>query len=113
MATAPSPTASLLFVSGLEREAAIFAGPTAISIYGDAPTLQAKFGQLVDLPLRLVVSCGICGGLDPQLRPGDLVVGTDVVAEGGGITADKTVIVSLARYLANEGQRAVFGRMAA
>jgi adenosylhomocysteine nucleosidase len=113
MATAPSLAASLLIVSGLEREAAIFAGPTAISICGDAPTLQAKLAQLADLPLRLVVSCGICGGLDPQLRPGDLVVGTEIVSDGGSLTADKTVMASLALRLAAEGQRAVFGRLAA
>jgi hopanoid-associated phosphorylase len=97
----------------LEREAAIFAGPTAISICGDPPTLQAKLAQLADLPLRLVISCGICGGLDPQLHPGDLVVGTEVVSDRGSITADKSVTASLARRLANVGQRAVFGRLAA
>jgi hopanoid-associated phosphorylase len=112
MAPAPSSAASLLIVGGLEREAAIFAGPTAISICGDVPTLEAKLAQLADLPLRLVVSCGICGGLDPQLRPGDLVVGTEVVSDGGSVTADKTVTASLARRLANEGQRAVAGRLA-
>ncbi len=113
MATAQSPAASLLIVSGLGREAAIFAAPTAISICGDAPTLLANLAPLADIPLRLVVSCGICGGLDPQLRPGDLVVGTEVVSYGGSVTADKTVVVSLAQRLANEGQRAVFGPIAA
>jgi adenosylhomocysteine nucleosidase len=112
MATPPSPAARLLTVSGLQREAAIFAGPDALSICGDAPTLQAKLARLAELPLRLVVSWGICGGLDPRLRPGDLVIGNEVVSDGCGIRADETVMLSLERRLANGGERAVIGRLA-
>jgi adenosylhomocysteine nucleosidase len=109
----PPTAASLLFVSGLKREAANLAGPDRISICGDASILRAKLSQLADLRLRLVISWGICGGLDPRLRPGDLVVGTEVVSDAGSIRADETVMLSLERHLANAGERVVIGRLAA
>ncbi len=39
--------------------------------------------ELANLPVDGLVSFGIAGGLDPALGPGDLVVGTDVVAPDG------------------------------
>jgi len=110
--TATSAAAGLLFVSGLEREAAILAGLGAIAICGDPPTLRAKLAQLEDLPLRLVVSFGICGGLDRSLRPGDLIIGTEVVSAGDSIGADEFVIRLLDRRLADARERAVLGRIA-
>ena len=81
MAPPPSAAASLLLVCGLKREAAIAAGPDTLAICGHAPTLQAKLARLAGQPLSLVVGFGICGGLDPKLRPGDIVVGTQVTSE--------------------------------
>jgi adenosylhomocysteine nucleosidase len=104
------PAANLLIVSGLKREA-ILAGPACLSICGNAATLQAKLAELADLPLCLVVSWGICGGLDPVLRPGDLVVGTEVVSEAGSITVDKTIMQALQRHLATTNENVVIGRL--
>jgi adenosylhomocysteine nucleosidase len=112
MATATPPSAKLLIVSGLEREAAIFNGPNTISICGDASTLRAKFARLADLPLRMVASVGICGGLDPALRGGDVVVGAEVVSGGESIKTDETIAQSLTRRLVDLGERAVVGRVA-
>jgi hypothetical protein len=49
-----------------------------------AGLLDARWPQLAggaDRPL--IVSAGICGGLDPRLRPGDLVVPESVLASSG------------------------------
>jgi adenosylhomocysteine nucleosidase len=107
-----SPVANVLFVSGLKREAAILAEPGWISICGDPSTLRDKLTQFADLPLRLVVSWGICGGLDPRLRPGDLVIGTEVISDRGHIGVDESVMLSLQGRLANAEARAFVGRMA-
>ncbi|SDR28745.1 hopanoid-associated phosphorylase [Rhizobiales bacterium GAS191] len=112
MAKPPSPAASLLIISGLEREARIFTGPGVISICGDAPRLRTKLAQMADLPLRMVVSFGICGGLDPALRRGSLVVGAEIVSGGERIKADETAARRLERRLADAGERVVLGRMA-
>lgn len=40
--------------------------------------------RLVEAGCRLLMSWGVAGGLDPEMRPGDLVVPSAVVDEGGG-----------------------------
>lgn len=97
----------------MKREAAILAGPGRVTICGDAPTLRARFAELADLRPQLVMSWGVCGGLDPGLRPGDLVVGAEVGAEDGGVRTDAAVASSLERRLADAGARVVVDRMAA
>jgi hopanoid-associated phosphorylase len=109
----PSPVANILFVSGLKREAAILTEPGWMSICGDPSTLPDKLAQFADLPLQLVVSWGICGGLDPRLRPGDLVIGTEVISDRGHIVADESVMLSLQARLANAEAHAFVGRMSA
>jgi adenosylhomocysteine nucleosidase len=107
------PAASLVIVSGLKREAAILAGPGRISICGDAATLRARLGALADLRPQLVVSWGVCGGLDSRLRPGDVVVGSAVVSDDGDIVTDEAVRSSLERRLRAVGARVVVERVAA
>jgi hopanoid-associated phosphorylase len=111
MGTNPPP--DLVIVSGLKREAAIFAGPDVISVCGGASTLRAKLAQIAVLPARMVVSVGICGGLDQALRCGDIIVGTEVVSGSEDIRADTTVAKALEQRLAEGGERVVRGRMAA
>lgn len=103
----------MLIVCGLKREAAVFAGPDALSAYGDGPTLQSKLDQLADRPLRMVVSFGLCGGLDPALSRGDIVLGTEVVSGGQSVTPDAALTEALKRRLVDGGERPVLGRIAA
>jgi hypothetical protein len=113
--TAPAPAApaaSVLIVSGLTREAAILSGPGRLALCGDYRTLRAKLAGLAGVPFDLVVSWGLCGGLDRRLRPGDLVVGSEVVSEEGGITTEETVTSNLARRLVSAGARVSVERMA-
>jgi adenosylhomocysteine nucleosidase len=97
----------------LKREAAIVAGPGRMTICGDASTLSARLAELADLRPQLVMSWGVCGGLDPRLRPGDLVVGAEVVSDDGSFRTDEAVASSLERRLIDAGARAVVDRLAA
>jgi hopanoid-associated phosphorylase len=104
--------ASVVIVSGLQREAAILAAPGRVAICGDAPTLRAKLSELAYIHVDLVISWGICGGLDPRLRPGDLIIGAEVVSPDGAFCADEAVASSLAHRLIGAGVRATVERLA-
>ncbi|MGA8447573.1 MAG: phosphorylase, partial [Roseiarcus sp.] len=110
--TPAAPAASVLFVSGLKREAAMMAGPGRRAICGDAPTLWARLDELADIRLALVISWGVCGGLDPRLRPGDLILGAAVVSAEGRINTDEAVTSSLAQRLIDAGARVAVERVA-
>ena len=110
--TPAGPAASVLIVSGLKREAAILAGPGRLAICGDASTLRAKLAELADQPIVLVISWGVCGGLDPRLRPGDLILGAEVVSAEGRINTDEAVTSSLAQRLIDAGARVAVERVA-
>jgi adenosylhomocysteine nucleosidase len=97
----------------LKREAAILAGPGRMTICGDASTLSARLAELADLRPQLVMSWGVCGGLDPRLRPGDLVVGAEVVSDDGSIRTDAALTSLLERRLTDAGARVVVDRLAA
>ena len=60
-----------------------------------------------------MVSWGLCGGLDPRLRPGDLILGAEVVSDKGAVRTDETVTASLAQRLGDAGARVVVERLAA
>jgi adenosylhomocysteine nucleosidase len=107
------PSASVLIVCGLKREAAILAGPGRTALCGDASTLRLRLAAAAIVRPSLVVSWGLCGGLDPRLRPGDLILGEEVVSGGGAVRADEAVTSSLAQRLGGAGARVVVERLAA
>lgn len=106
---APSPR--LLFISGLKHEAAIARAPDALAICGGGAFVRAKLAEAT-APLRLTVSFGLCGGLDPALRSGDVVIGTRVVAGGASVVADESVAHELAARLRAAGERVSLGAVA-
>jgi len=70
---------SLLVACGLTREARIFArdGVVAVAGGGDAARLEAGLEAAIAAGgVSAILSGGIAGGLDPALRPGDVVIGT-------------------------------------
>jgi adenosylhomocysteine nucleosidase len=107
------PSANVLIVCGLKREAAILSGPSRTALCGDAPTLRARLAEATRLKPSLVVSWGLCGGLDPRLRPGDLILGAEVVSGEGAVKTDEAVTASLAERLAVAGAGVVVERLAA
>jgi hopanoid-associated phosphorylase len=112
MASASIPESAVLIVCGLMREAAAFADQNAFSVCGYGPTLSAKLNALGDLPLRMVVSFGMCGGLDPALRRGDIVLGTRVVSGGETVTPDTGLTQALNRRLLDCGEHPILGMIA-
>ncbi len=91
-------TRPVLAVTGLAREARIAAGPGVITVCsgGDPQRLRALLAAVDGRALRAVVSFGLAGGLDPVLRPGDLVVATEVEATGRRWASDPDLVESLA-----------------
>ena len=56
-----------------------------IGISGARPErAESEAKRLIDAGCRLLMSWGVAGGLDPEMQPGDLVVPSAVVEEGGG-----------------------------
>ena len=108
-----SKSANVLIVCGLKREAAILAGPGRATVCGDAPTLRARLAEAVGLSPSLVISWGLCGGLDPRLRPGDLILGAEVVSGEEVIRTDEAATSTLAKRLGKAGRRVVVERLAA
>ncbi len=98
-------TANVLVVCGLKREAAIISGSGRRTLCGDGRTLRTKLTEEPSPRPSLVVSWGLCGGLDPRLRPGDLILGAGVVSREGGVRTDETVTALLRQRLADAGAR--------
>jgi adenosylhomocysteine nucleosidase len=107
------PSASVLIVCGLKREAAILTGPGRVTVCGDASTLRLRLAEAASLRPSLVLSWGLCGGLDPRLRPGDLVLGAEVVSDEGAVRTDDAVTSSLAQRLGAGGAHVIVERLAA
>lgn len=60
-----------------------------------------------------MVSWGLCGGLDPRLRSGDLIFGSEVVASEGAVRTDEAVTASLLQRLRGAGAGVTVERFAA
>jgi hopanoid-associated phosphorylase len=90
----------VVVVCGLKREASILAGAGCVAVCGDAATLQRRLRDAGTSRPELVISWGLCGGLDPRLRPGDLAVGVEVRSGDERIQTDAFVASRLAERLA-------------
>ncbi|MEA2897189.1 MAG: hypothetical protein QOJ84_2804 [Bradyrhizobium sp.] len=72
----------ILIVTGLAQEARIAAGPGMTVICGssDPEQLRLLLATFDPSTIRGVISFGVAGGLCPTLKPGDVVVATEVMA---------------------------------
>jgi adenosylhomocysteine nucleosidase len=92
----------VLIVTGLVQEARIAAGPGMVVICSssDPRQLRALLTVFDPTTIRGVISFGVAGGLDPSLKPGDVVLATEVVAGDGrwlaGLSLNEEVIASVA-----------------
>jgi hopanoid-associated phosphorylase len=92
----------VLIVTGLVQEARIAAGPgmSVICSSSDPQQLRALLTVVDPSTIRGVISFGVAGGLDPALRPGDVVVATEVLAGDtrwlAGLTLNEELIASVA-----------------
>jgi len=64
----------ILFVCGLGQEARLVGRGAGMALCGNAATLADGLARLDAAAFRAVVSFGLCGGLDPALAAGDLVI---------------------------------------
>src|SRR5947209_16099881 len=92
----------ILIVTGLAQEARIAAGPgmTVICSSSDPQQLRALLTVFDPSTIRGVISFGVAGGLDPTLKPGDVVVATEVLAGDArwlaGLALNEELIASVA-----------------
>ena len=73
-------------VCGLASEAAALGkdAPFLIGVSGARPEKAAtEADRLIAAGVRVLISFGLAGALDPMLRPGDLVIPATIIAEGG------------------------------
>jgi hopanoid-associated phosphorylase len=73
----------IVAVTGLAFEARIASGPGVVTVCsGDRDRFATELGRAVAGGCRGIVSFGIAGGLVASLRPGTLVVASEVIADG-------------------------------
>ncbi|WP_342163466.1 phosphorylase [Methylobacterium sp. SD21] len=108
------PSAPVLAVTGLARERRIAAGRgvEAVGAGGDPARLRVLLDGRVPPACRAVVSFGIAGGLDPSLKPGDVVVGTGIVTADGRRRADLDAAAAMVGLLAGLPNRVISADLA-
>jgi len=89
-------------VTGLVQEARIAAGPGMMVVCSssDPKQLRALLTVFDPTTIRGVISFGVAGGLDPSLKPGDVVLATEVMAGDGrwlaGLSLSDEVVAGVA-----------------
>lgn len=75
----------IVAVTGLVREARIVRGERVVALTGggDADGLKKQLDTVLpEKGVSGVISIGVAGGLSPDLKPGHIVIGSEVVAGG-------------------------------
>ena len=102
---------SLLIVAPTTREARALGSGCHVTGTGEAGR-QALAGLLREHKPDTVLIGGLCGGLDPSLGPGDLILAREVMTEDGeGLQPPPMTVTSARRALRNEGPRFVCSRL--
>lgn len=106
--------APILVVTGLAREAVCVAGHglTTICSGADVAVLAAALESVAHKDFAAVVSFGLAGGLDPILRPGDVVVGAEAVAQRARIATHPQFARALLEGLIGAGGKTILGGVA-
>jgi hopanoid-associated phosphorylase len=95
----------VLAVTGLTKEARIVAGPRfeVIAGGGNRSGLERQLAFVSSREIAAVVSFGIAGALDPDLRVGDILLATSVTHEGETRPAAASLVQGWARRLESAG----------
>jgi adenosylhomocysteine nucleosidase len=104
----------ILIVTGLAQEARIAAGPgmTVICSSSDPQQLRSLLATFDPSTIRGVISFGVAGGLCPSLKPGDVVVATEVMAGDSRWLAGLALSEELIAGTGLRGRRVVQGGLA-
>jgi hopanoid-associated phosphorylase len=100
------PLAPILAVTGLASEARIAAGPGIEVVCSgcDPARLRAALAGLVRNRYRAIISFGISGALDPSLKPGQVIVATEITSDAGAWPVAASLARTLAERLSSLGQ---------
>jgi hopanoid-associated phosphorylase len=104
----------VLIVTGLIQEARIAEGPgmTVICSSSDPGQLRVLLAGIDPGSVRGVISFGVAGGLDPNLKSGDVVIATEVMAGASRWLAAIALSEELIAGAGLGGQRVVRGGLA-
>jgi adenosylhomocysteine nucleosidase len=90
------------FVTGLLAEARVAASLGAAEAGGGLPPgAAAAAGRLVAQGVTALVSFGVCGGLDPALRPGALIVPRAILGRSDRYVTDAALTSALGGWTAD------------
>ena len=102
---------SLLIVAPTTREARAIGSGCQVTGTGEAGE-RALANLLREQKPENVLIAGLCGGLDPSLGAGDLILAREVLDEAGeGLQPPATTLASARRAMRNEGPRFVCSRL--
>ncbi len=81
----------LVAVSGMRREAKCFGADCTIVLSGggDNHALAADLEAAIKRGGRAILSAGLCGGLDPALAPGSVILATTIMTSGVRFDCDE------------------------
>lgn len=106
------PNSTIGFVVGMRSEAALLPATYPIACSGGIPSKARQIaGELLGAGASGLVSFGIAGGLASSLRPGDLVIGTGVVAGSRTFDSDPEWLLRLLERLPRAITGMVCGEM--
>ena len=110
-AKAPAP---ILVVTGMKREAACAKGEGVVTLCSgaDVKALRAALDRLAGTEFSAVVSFGLAGGLDYDLRPGHVVVAEAALSDGRRHETHRRIAQTLREGVETVGCRAVSGHVA-
>jgi hopanoid-associated phosphorylase len=90
----------ILIATGLKREARILAGPGLRVTAGGGDSARLERELEAAEGASAIISMGLCGALDADLRPGDWVVATEIVLRSSrNFSCDPEWTAALARRL--------------
>ncbi|MGQ4274850.1 phosphorylase [Terrihabitans sp. B22-R8] len=94
----------VLVITGIAREARIAAGASVETVCsGGVPSrLREILAERGSPNCRAVVSFGVAGGLDPSLKPGDVVLGTKIVTGSSEWSCDAELLAALQNALSGD-----------
>jgi hopanoid-associated phosphorylase len=93
----PADERPVLIVTGLKQEARIAAGrgTTVICSSSNPVQLREMMVSFDPASIRGIVSFGVAGGLNPELKTGDVVIATEIVAGGQRWVTERSLTESL------------------
>ncbi|MEI9930049.1 MAG: hypothetical protein WDM89_05695 [Rhizomicrobium sp.] len=91
---------TVLAIVGLKREAAIVAGPQVVPVIaGNSGILRQRIQGALDPGVRGIISIGIAGALSPELKAGDCIIASTIIAQATRFDTDNGWTARLRRAL--------------